>query len=158
MSDRIESMRTYFAAAGHAPDARTFPLAVLRANKRAIQRLMAEVGFVARPSAVKLGIELDASRLSERPAFAYVNAGNWLWKCECGGAEYVDLDQPVGMCCSCWNAADEHRWRPVIIPAEREEIERLLLRRPVANRNWRGPERVADLALENREHGLEAGP
>jgi len=154
----IHSLRTYFAAAGpsHVVDGRSFPLLMLRAAKRAVQRQGGEVGFIAGPSAAVMSLELDASALADQPARAYVNGGNWLWRCECGGCEFVDLDEPVGMCASCWNAHLGHRWRPVILPVEREAIERLLLRRPAVNRNWHEPETVADLARENREHGLEA--
>lgn len=154
---RIESMRTYFWAAGHEVDAVSFALAMLASTKASVARQIATVGIVPATARAILEVELgdpgDPAG-GPRAARAYVNAGSWLWKCECGGAEFVDLERPVGMCAGCWNSADGHRWRRIALPAERERIERLLLARPRANQHWHPGESLADLARENRGHGL----
>jgi hypothetical protein len=45
---------------------------------------------------------------------------------------------------------------PVVFPepADRMLIERLLLARPVANRNWRPLETTAEVARINARHGI----
>ncbi|MBI5964944.1 MAG: hypothetical protein HY863_15805 [Chloroflexi bacterium] len=67
------------------------------------------------------------------PVKAEINHGQWLAFCECGGAESVDYDEPIFYCFHCGNQSTNGRPRPVEFPAAeiREEIERLLLERPV---------------------------
>ena len=64
---------------------------------------------------------------------ARIELGQWIADCECGGAEYVDPDEPIFFCFSCGNRANDNVPRPVTFPspAEREIIERLVLERPV---------------------------
>lgn len=101
------------------------------------------------------------------PALAYVNPlpdGSVRWIADCPAclahgrtvAQYVWLDQPILFCTRCANAALEGRWRPVIVPAERQDIERLLLVRPdPEQRAWAPGETLADLRAENTTLGLE---
>lgn len=87
---------------------------------------------------------------------AEVNHGHWIVKCPvCPGAEEADPLEPVFYCLSCGNAENASRVMDVVFPDahERAAIELVLLRRPVANRNWRPGERPADLLAENAAHG-----
>jgi len=88
------------------------------------------------------------------PVMAFVNKGKWLIKCECGGAEKA-WEEGLFMCQSCWNAGHKHKCRRSIFPEQREEIERLLDKRPLENRNWFPGETVDDLLRENKEHEAE---
>lgn len=67
------------------------------------------------------------------PVVARIWQGQWIADCECGGASFVDPDEPVFFCFSCGNRAHGQTLRPVQFPPEdeRKEIERLLLLRPV---------------------------
>ena len=90
------------------------------------------------------------------PALARVNpldgVARWIADCpDCrGGAEYVWLGTPLLFCASCGNREIGGRWRPVRIPAERAEIERLLLARPDGDqRAWEPGETLDQLRAEN---------
>jgi hypothetical protein len=67
------------------------------------------------------------------PVSARIWQGQWIADCECRSASFVDPDEPVFFCFGCGNRANGQKPRPVIFPpeAERKEIERLLLERPV---------------------------
>lgn len=65
------------------------------------------------------------------PVLAEVNYGRWIARCECGGAEMVDPDEPIFYCFSCGNGNTRGRPRAVTFPDNIEEIERLLLERPL---------------------------
>jgi hypothetical protein len=68
------------------------------------------------------------------PLQAVVWQGQWIVRTDCcNSASFVDPDEPIFYCFSCANRAWDHRPRPVTFPpeAERLEIERLLLERPV---------------------------
>jgi len=58
------------------------------------------------------------------PVLAVVNYGRWIAQCECGGAEYVALSDPVFFCCSCGNASVDGKLRMVIFPSI-EEIQQI---------------------------------
>lgn len=75
----------------------------------------------------------DVQGLAARPVAARIELGQWIADCECGGAEFVDPDEPIFACMSCGNRVDGGLMRPVIFPdpKTREEIERLVLGRPV---------------------------
>lgn len=100
------------------------------------------------------------------PALAYVNPlpdGVVRWIANCPAclahgrtvAQYVWLDQPLLFCTRCANAGLDGRWRPIRVPAEREEIERLLLLRPdPEQRGWQPGESLADLERENAALGV----
>jgi hypothetical protein len=99
------------------------------------------------------------------PLDAEVNDGRWIWRCPCalgddtdpplgGGVAFVT--QPIGWCPRCENVGVGGGWRPLRLPPERAEIERVLSVRPSAEtRNWWPGETVAELERENAEHGIE---
>ena len=88
---------------------------------------------------------------------AYVSGGRWIAECEgCETAVVVDDEDLLFYCPGC---ATNGYWQRVILPDEREEIERLLLLRPgwqfnAPRRNWFPGESVQDLQRENVEHGV----
>jgi hypothetical protein len=98
------------------------------------------------------------------PAYAEVNpldhppVARWIARCpDCpGGTSYVWIDGPhVMFCLACCNGAIGRRWRPVVVPAERLEIERLLSLRPrSANRVWSHGETLEKLRAENEALGV----
>lgn len=67
------------------------------------------------------------------PVQARIWQGQWIADCECGGASFVDPDEPIFFCFSCGNRRAGGNCRAVIFPDKdtRAEIERLLLDRPV---------------------------
>jgi hypothetical protein len=101
------------------------------------------------------------------PALAYVNPlpdGSVRWIAECPdcrargrtAAQYVWLATPLLFCTRCGNREIGGRWRPVAVPADRAEIERLLLARPdPETRGWTPGEKTADLRAQNAALGLE---
>lgn len=92
------------------------------------------------------------------PLEAFVNAGRWSIKCpECGGGEYA-WEEGWVMCFSCFNEKLGHRIRPVKFPAERPEIEEILISRPLSARNWNPGESLDFLREENEEHAAELLP
>lgn len=69
-----------------------------------------------------------------KPLPAVIWQGQWIVRTDCcNSASFVDPDEPLFVCFSCANRANDNRPRPVQFPpeAERKEIERLLLERPV---------------------------
>ena len=87
----------------------------------------------------------------ERVIPARVDWGRWIWDCECGGAEFA-FDEGLGMCQNCYNGKSGHKYRPIIFPKKRPAIEKLLLIRPLENRNWSPGETIEKLRAENQEH------
>lgn len=85
------------------------------------------------------GISVFLRDLEKRPAtgvpfVAVIWQGQWIIRTECcNSASFVDPNDPIAYCFSCANRSNDNRPRPVIFPpeAERQEIERLLLERPV---------------------------
>ena len=57
--------------------------------------------------------------------------GQWIADCECGGAEFVDVKEPIFYCFSCGNRSNGHYVRPVQFPENLSEIEAAVLERPV---------------------------
>lgn len=89
------------------------------------------------------------------PVPAIVNKGNWLVICpKCGGAEYA-WEEGFFFCCSCKNSYLGHKYRRLKFPKNRAEIEAILVKRPLANRNWTPKETVEDLVAENIKHAAE---
>jgi hypothetical protein len=96
-----------------------------------------------------------------KPALAFVDPlldGSVRWIAECpdckarglSRAEYVWLQTPLLFCTSCGNASLGGLWRPVGVPQNRAQIERLLLQRPdPLTRSWRPDESVEALCVEN---------
>jgi hypothetical protein len=67
------------------------------------------------------------------PVNAEINQGAWIARCACGGAEFVDVDEPVFFCWSCMNRNNNGNFLPVIFPpkADIKKIEKALLKREV---------------------------
>lgn len=82
------------------------------------------------------------------PVYAYVNHGRWVANCHClGGAELVTEGEEF-LCGNCGSV------RPVVWPADIEQIEAALARRPTVNQNWQPGETVQLLAAENLVRGI----
>jgi len=65
---------------------------------------------------------------------ARIDWGRWLADCPlCGGAEYIDPDDPFIFCLSCGMVDNDGAALPVEMPAEISDIEALVLERPVAD-------------------------
>lgn len=136
----------------------------------------------------KRGVAVQVLGLDELPTGAPIAAriwqGQWIADCECGGAGFVDPDEPIFFCFGCGNRRDGRRVRPVIFPPDgiRQEIERLILLRPVddmagltdmeragmakpllrvngkpLSRSWRPGESLEDLHAQQDEALREAG-
>jgi hypothetical protein len=98
-----------------------------------------------------------------KPVEARLDFGRWLADCECGGAEYVSHTEPVFYCMSCGNAQYGGAARPVVFPKNREQIEVLVLERPVIgndpirqkpvipglSRSWNPGETLKELRKQN---------
>ena len=108
---------------------------------------------------------------------AEINFGQWIAKCpDCNGAEAVDPSEPIFYCFSCGNYKQNGRPRKVEFPKDREEIEKLVLARPIKigmgthniervtlakptiwtkfgplSRSWVPGETVADLKKQNED-------
>ncbi|PKN93023.1 MAG: hypothetical protein CVU44_11365 [Chloroflexi bacterium HGW-Chloroflexi-6] len=63
---------------------------------------------------------------------AHISGGRWMVQCWCGAYSYVAVRRPIHWCMACGNGAINAAL-PVELPgeAERAEIERILLLRPV---------------------------
>lgn len=111
----------------------------------------------------------------EHSVDARIWQGQWIADCECGGASFVDPNEPIFFCLSCANRADNGRVRKVNFPIDREVIEGLILERPVddlaglndkeraglakplvvheelggLSRNWNPNETIGDLRKQN---------
>jgi hypothetical protein len=87
---------------------------------------------------------------------AYVNHGRWVADCpSCRSAQVVTPNDPRFLCV-CGNADTGGKWLPISfpLPADMNEIDSLLGKRPDTNRNWTPDEPVGNLELENRVRGL----
>jgi len=72
-----------------------------------------------------------------KPLVAEINHGQWITHCDqCSTPMWVDPDEPMFYCFGCGNRHLQGRPRPVLFPPsdEREQIESLLLERPVDDR------------------------
>ncbi len=64
--------------------------------------------------------------------FAEIYQGAWIAQCdECGGAEFVDHEEPIFFCWGCGNRVNDGNCRPVEFPKDRKNIEKKILERPV---------------------------
>ena len=109
---------------------------------------------ISKAMAQRAIIENPTTTLVGSPLKAYVNQGRWLVSCECGGAEYA-WEEGIFMCQSCWNGNHKHYYRASVFPNERKQIETLLEKRPLQNRNWEPNETLTDLRRENKQHKEE---
>jgi len=107
---------------------------------------------VVMPMLAKYGLKPEIT--DEGKLTAEVNHGRWIVRCECGGAEKM-FEEGVFMCQACFNAAYKHKYRRAVFPKSRKQIENLLLKRPLPNRNWSVGETIEDLKRENDEHKEE---
>lgn len=69
----------------------------------------------------------DGGMTTKQPIQARIDFGRWIGDCECGGAEYVDPEQPFFFCLSCGNSEFDGQARQVIFPENRQEIEQVVL-------------------------------
>lgn len=106
---------------------------------------------------------------------AFIDTGRWGAQCECGGAEYVEPDDPVFWCFSCGNMAFGGALRRVHFPDDMADIELLLLERPIsvhkgmtkiqkvfnsqpltsARREWHVGDTIKKLKDDNKKADLE---
>jgi len=88
---------------------------------------------------------------------AFINNNRWIARCECGGCEVVDPNDPIFYCLNplCLNAENKYRARKVKLPKKMEDIEGILLRRKPENRHWYTHESVDRLRKQNKAHGLD---
>jgi hypothetical protein len=121
-------------------------------------------------------------KVSGAALYARVDFMRWLVDCpHCGGAEYIDPEEPFFFCVSCGNAENRGDAYPVIVPSKRDRdaIERALLERPVRvrvgsgdrieqavrsvpevrglGRSWNPGERVRELKDQNKLINLAHG-
>lgn len=104
----------------------------------------------------------------EGTVYAYVNHGRWIAECPsgCGHAIVASISNPYFLCTICGPKTNDGKWFRVAFPANRTEIETVLLSRPrdrsvpvsmpymVKTRNWKRGESVEDLRKENAAKGL----
>ena len=143
-------------------------------HKALIQKIFDQL---SQASSLIIDLHIDEVDLA-RPVEAIIDFGRWGAVCECGGAEYVDPDEPVFYCFSCGNEVSGGKLRPVQFPADREDIELLLVERPISvhkgitkssvalnsqplkglYRNWHPGEDISKLKKENKDKGLLDDP
>ena len=99
---------------------------------------------------------------------AYINHGRWVVECPagCGHAIAASVSNPYFLCTMCGTKTNSGQWFHVTFPAERAEIEQLLVQRAPAHptrpnmpyfvntRNWEPDETVEQLEQENRKRGV----
>jgi hypothetical protein len=84
------------------------------------------------------------------PTNAEINHGRWIVNCECNGAGFTCPKYKVACCFDCGRV-----FLNVKFPRDAVKIERLLIGRPMMNRNWQTGETMKTLIAENIEHGCE---
>ena len=89
----------------------------------------------------------------DTPIPARVDDNRWIIDCDCGAGNAVQLDEEGATMARCFMCGAVHT--AVVMPRDRAEIERLLIRRPEpSTRCWHPHETVADLAAQNRAKGI----
>ena len=153
MKESILSLRTAMTSTNGAElTAVSFATAVLQYKQQGLITSLQAMPFTMNSTLQLLIIRLgDCSTPVDAPVPAYVNHGRWLARCECGNSELVDLKELLFMCCGCWNARQDHAWRPVLLPVNRKALEKMLLLRPMENRNWKPGTTMKHLREENAE-------
>lgn len=87
---------------------------------------------------------------------AEVNAGRWIVRCPCGGAQRASKVDRRFFCVDCLNEWVSGQWVRVEWPREIEAIEELLSQRPDRETaSWVPGESVDDLRSQNAEHLTE---
>jgi hypothetical protein len=80
-----------------------------------------------------------------------VNHNRWVGTCpECNAGVVTGRDWPVASCFSCGA-----RFTRVVWPESIEAVEELLIRRPLAKRNWFAHEPLDQLRAENIVNGID---
>ena len=79
----------------------------------------------------------------------FVVDGKWIVVCACGDAPMASPEWDEARCFGCGAI-----YRGLVWPADRLEIESMLLRRPAAVRTWLPGETVDDLREQNLSHGV----
>lgn len=87
-----------------------------------------------------------------RPAEVF--EGQWIVRCDgCRNAQFTSRAEKRFFCVCCLNAAHGGQWVRVAWPKRADDIEAVLLARPLfQQRNYSSGETVAHLVAENREH------
>lgn len=81
----------------------------------------------------------------------FIGGGKWLTRCGCGNAPSVDPQEGLACCFECGAV-----FEGLTLPVAADEIERALVKRPMAHhRHWLPEETVEDLVRENRAKGVE---
>jgi len=81
------------------------------------------------------------------------NWGRWVIECECGYS-ILASEQSAHFICSNPDCANGERWRAIVWPGEREDIESRLRVRPIRNQNWIISDTLSVLERENTDHNL----
>lgn len=95
-------------------------------------------------------------------AVAEIWQGTWVVKCPWSGVAHAGLgledgdpDNPLFMCCSCWNQLVGGKAIVAEYPGGWQAIEEELMKRPDGRtRGWLQGETLADLQAENAAHGV----
>lgn len=82
-------------------------------------------------NSLRVGKPWNGKTTTADPVKARIDYGRWIGDCECGGAEYVDPDEPIFYCQTCGNAAHNGFAREVVFPDARDSIEKAVLERKV---------------------------
>jgi hypothetical protein len=89
--------------------------------------------------AVRYNHKYVNDRPSGNPVYARIDYARWIADCECGGAEYVDPEEPIFFCMACGNKATSGRARKVEFPKDRVNIENETMNKPEGG--WQSWER-----------------
>lgn len=96
----------------------------------------------------RLVLPMQQDKFAADPVQGFIENGQWIARCECGGCEFVDPDEDVFYCFGCCNRGYNHMLRHVVFPETetRQEIERVLLLRPADDMRGQGDLERAGLA------------
>jgi hypothetical protein len=90
---------------------------------------------------------------SSQPLVMRIAGSAWRTECpECNGGVTTGRLWTEARCFTCGAV-----FRSVVWPANIDEIERLVLRRPMRHQHWRPEETAADVASDNAAHGVRGG-
>jgi hypothetical protein len=113
---------------------------------------------VAIPSISQVDEDAPPALAQVNPLDPFERVSRWIATCpDCpGGTAYVWTGGPHLMwCLACCNSEIGHKWRRVVLPPNRKEIERLLDARPLSSlRAWVPGETVEQLRAENEHLGV----
>jgi len=91
----------------------------------------------------------DPHPYAGEPLVAYIGAGAWRVKCECGEAPPTHPEWKIACCSGCGL-----RYKNIVFPSELEMIEKIMLMRPKQiTRNWLHTETVEQAAIDNINNG-----